>query len=57
MIVEKVKVELVCSACGNSTHEWHEVYYEEGAKLIKAMKSYLTWCSKVKGYVIVNSSL
>ncbi|MCB9360551.1 MAG: hypothetical protein H6587_08195 [Flavobacteriales bacterium] len=51
-----VKEELLCSSCGTKQHKWHEVYYEEGSKLIKAEKSYITWCNKIKGYVIENTN-
>ncbi len=54
MTEEKVKTMHTCNACGEKDHKWHEVYYEESSTLKKAEKSYITWCEKVKGYVIVN---
>jgi hypothetical protein len=57
MIKENVKEALKCNACGKITNDWHEVYYEDFSKLKKAEKTYISWCKKVKGYVIVNASI
>ena len=50
----KNKEAYKCPACSQDTHIWHETYYEEGVILLKANKSYITWCSNVREYVITN---
>ena len=55
MISEKKKVKYTCTSCNEDTHEWHEAYYEEGVKLLRAEKSYITWCKKSKVFVITNN--
>jgi hypothetical protein len=54
MIKEKTKVSLVCTACGNGNHSWHDVFYSDSAQLKKAKKTYITFCDKLSEYVIVN---
>ena len=53
-VKEKVKLKQSCHVCGVKDHDWHQVYYEESSKLKRAEKSYLTWCEKVKGYVVTH---
>lgn len=55
MITEKKKVKYTCTSCNEDTHVWHEAYYEEGVKLLRAEKSYITWCKKSNVYVITNN--
>lgn len=55
MITEKKKVVHTCSLCNKNTHIWHEVYYEDRAKLLRAENLYITWCKEAKGFVIANN--
>jgi len=55
MLKEKEKVTCTCTACNEDNHVWSEIYYEEGAKLLKAEKWYITWCKKSKVFVIANN--
>ena len=55
MIDEKIKIQYKCNVCNSDKHVWHEVYYEEFSKLKKAERSYISWCNKVKTYVLANS--
>jgi hypothetical protein len=45
----------ICPACAQENHIWHEAYYQEGVKLLKANKSYITWCNTYREYVITNT--
>ncbi len=48
------KIIQKCEQCGTSTHNWHEVYYEQYVTLKKADKTYIAWCDKIKNYVLTN---
>lgn len=52
----KERAGFICSACGADQHKWHAAYYEEGIKLVKAEKSYITWCKNVNRFVLENSN-
>ena len=55
--VTKTNQFFICPACNQQTHIWHEAYYEIGVKLLKAEKSYITWCDKLREYVIKNKTI
>jgi hypothetical protein len=52
LMLEKRKVQLVCSSCGSVDHTWKDVYYDSGTVLKKADRQYITWCSKANQFIL-----
>lgn len=51
----KEQVVRTCEKCGDTSHNWHEVYYGDRATLIKVEKTYIAWCKKMNDYVLANN--
>ena len=54
MTEEKIKEKHLCNICDCDNHMWHEIYYDDHATLKKIDKTYIAWCEKINGYVLVN---